>query len=108
MRRLWLPVFVASVLLTYSVFVTGEIVSGDNIVQYYQTAQIADRHGLSFSKQEVADMTQEYLSRAQLSAIDTPRQFLWFRGVPSPRTRWWAAVAGLAASAWSLANVHRQ
>ena len=50
MRRLWLPVFVASVLLTYSVFVTGEIVSGDNIVQYYQTAQIADRHGLCFSK----------------------------------------------------------
>jgi hypothetical protein len=48
------------------------------------------------------------VSRAQLTAIDTPRRFLWFRDIPSPRKRLWAAVAGLAASAWSLANFQRQ
>jgi hypothetical protein len=46
------------------------------------------------------------VSRAQLEAIGTPRRFLWFRGVPSPRQRLGAA-AGLAASAWSLASFHR-
>jgi hypothetical protein len=48
------------------------------------------------------------VATAQLEAIDTPRRFLWFRSVPSPRKRLWVALAGLVASTWSLANVHRR
>jgi hypothetical protein len=60
MRRYALGIFVASVSLAYGVFFTGAIVSGDNIVQYQQTIQIADHHRVSFSTKDVAAILQAY------------------------------------------------
>jgi hypothetical protein len=60
MRRYALGTFVACVFLAYGVFFTGAIVSGDNIVQYHQTIQIADHHRVSFSTADVAAILQTY------------------------------------------------
>jgi hypothetical protein len=60
MRRAALYVFVASMLVAYGTFFTGDIVSGDNIIQYCQTVQIVDRHRLSFSTEDVAAILRTY------------------------------------------------
>ena len=60
MRRYALCVFVASLFVAYGTFFTGDIVSGDNIVQYYQTIQIADRHRLSFPMEDVVAILHSY------------------------------------------------
>jgi hypothetical protein len=60
MRRLWLPVFVASALLTYGVLFYRRDCLRRPQRPYYQTVQIADRHRLSCSMQDVADMTRAH------------------------------------------------
>ena len=60
MRRLALCIFAASLLGAYGAFFTGNIVSGDNIIQDYQTVQIADRHRVSFSVDQVATILHSY------------------------------------------------
>lgn len=59
-RRLWSCALAASLLVTYGVFFTGDTVSGDNIVQYYQTVQMVDRHRITFSTGEVSAILREH------------------------------------------------
>ncbi|HEY1909737.1 MAG TPA: hypothetical protein VGG73_02340 [Vicinamibacterales bacterium] len=53
-RRAWFLAFAGSLFVTYAVFFTGDLVSGDNLAQFYQTTQIADRHRLTFTTADVA------------------------------------------------------
>jgi hypothetical protein len=58
-RRAWFLIFIGSLLFTYAVFFTGELVSGDNLAQFYQTTQIADHHRLTFTTPDVAAILRE-------------------------------------------------
>ncbi len=60
MRKLCLAAFAASVWFTYGVFFTGDLVSGDNITQYYQTTQILDRHRFTFATEDVNTILQAH------------------------------------------------
>jgi len=55
-----LAVFILAVLFTYGVFFTGHPVSGDNIVQFYQTTQILDRGRLTFRPEEASDIVRRH------------------------------------------------
>ena len=58
-HRAWFLAFVGSLLVTYAVFFTGELVSGDNLAQFYQTIQIVDHHRLTFTTPDVAAILRE-------------------------------------------------
>jgi hypothetical protein len=53
-----LAICTLAILAAFSVFFTGDIVSGDNIVQFYQTLQLVDRHRVTFATEEVARILQ--------------------------------------------------
>ncbi len=59
-RHVFLLISLAAVLFTYAVTFVSSIVSGDNIVQYYQTAQIVDSGRLSFTTSEVTEILRRH------------------------------------------------
>ena len=55
--RVFLAVFVVALLFTYAVSFSGEIISGDNIVQFYETTQIVDRARVTFTAEDVREIS---------------------------------------------------